>query len=759
MGKQAKRNDSRRKSTLVEARPQDHKAVPQGLGKPPRRILRDILLGIAVCVAFFSTLETVLRVTGIPSLRVNDDPYVGFSGLQPLFAVKDGTATTADSKLKYFNKIAFAVEKRPGTVRVFCFGGSTTYGHPFDGRTAFPRWLGEILAASTPGKNFEVLNAGGISYASYRIKPLVKEALNYQPDLVVILTGENEFLEWRTYTGLLDQGRTLVTMKSLLERVHIYRCLELWLKPLAQGCIKARDGHTDRGQDVVPPSVPPRQFETDRPQKTMLEDEVTTILDQSAGLERYRRDDEFSRGVVQHFTRNLGDILQMCRDAGVPVVLVEPVANLKDFSPFKSEHGTGLDKTAATRIEQDLESARHSIQQNEFDKALEILTASTEADPLYAMTHYLTGKALLGLGRRQEALESFVRAKDLDVCPLRAPSGVLHELRLAGREAAVPLIPFQELLSKMSVPGDDGSGIAGNERMLDHVHPTIQGHQLLAEAILQEMVERGIVRPNRRLSREDKDAIYTRVLKGLDQRLFALRDWNLAKTLYWSGKRDEARAALLRSVEFMDSHPEAHAMLGSFLLDDRNYERAVAEFEKAVALSNNKPALLYGLAIAYHASGRKDRAERTLRLLVDGGEPMAEAYCKLALIYLGSSRTEEAIHVLNSGLRKSPHSPPLLAGYGLAMCLSGKSLEGIPWMLNALEKEPGNPDYLHDLAMMYALTGQKDKALDALQTAVQNGYGEGSTLADDPVFESIRHDERFQEILARFGYKRALSQK
>ena len=133
-----------------------------------RGFFRDLMIGLVVCVVFFAALEAGLRIAGIPRAYDKEDPYVGFSALQPLFVVTDGKASTAVPKLKYFNPVSFTAEKKPGTFRIFCFGDSTAYGHPFDGRTAFPRWLGELLAACAPGKNFEVINAGGISYASYQ---------------------------------------------------------------------------------------------------------------------------------------------------------------------------------------------------------------------------------------------------------------------------------------------------------------------------------------------------------------------------------------------------------------------------------------------------------------------------------------------------------------------------------------------------------------------------------------------------------------
>lgn len=37
------------------------------------------------------------------------------------------------------------------------------------------------------------------------------------------------------------------------------------------------------------------------------------------------------------------------------------------------------------------------------------------------------------------------------------------------------------------------NGIPGSELFLDHVHPTIEGNRLLALAIVQEMIQEGMV--------------------------------------------------------------------------------------------------------------------------------------------------------------------------------------------------------------------------------------------------------------------------
>ena len=83
-------------------------------------------------------------------------------------------------------------------------GGSTTYGRPFDDATSFCGWLRELLPVADPSRQWELINAGGISYASYRVAALMEELADYQPDVFIVYSGQNEFLERRTYSGIIE---------------------------------------------------------------------------------------------------------------------------------------------------------------------------------------------------------------------------------------------------------------------------------------------------------------------------------------------------------------------------------------------------------------------------------------------------------------------------------------------------------------------------------------------------------------------------
>ena len=88
---------------------------------------------------------------------------------------------TAANKKDVFNVQAFSARKKANTYRIFCLGGSTTFGRPYDDRTSFAGWLRAFLAAADPSRTWEVINAGGISYASYRVAALMDELSRYEP--------------------------------------------------------------------------------------------------------------------------------------------------------------------------------------------------------------------------------------------------------------------------------------------------------------------------------------------------------------------------------------------------------------------------------------------------------------------------------------------------------------------------------------------------------------------------------------------------
>jgi len=161
-----------------------------------------------------------------------------------------------------------------------------------------------------------VINAGGVSYASYRVARLMRELSQYHPDLFIVYSGQNEFLEERSYGKLKQLPEWLLYGDTLLSNTRVYTALKQLLE------------YTGVMQQQAP-------------QRTELHAEVDEILNHTAGPTTYERNDELKQKILTHYRINLGRMARIARGAGADIIYIKPVVNLKDMSPFKSEHRQG----------------------------------------------------------------------------------------------------------------------------------------------------------------------------------------------------------------------------------------------------------------------------------------------------------------------------------------------------------------------------------------------------------------------------------
>ncbi|TXT20083.1 MAG: hypothetical protein FD138_4273, partial [Planctomycetota bacterium] len=412
------------------------------------------------------------------------------------------------AKSWYFNLQKFPVRKTARSYRIFCLGGSTTYGHPYDDQTSYVGWLRARLHDADPDRDWQVVNCGGISYASYRNCHLMQELAEYQPDLFVIYDGHNEFLEERTYGELKQPGTVMLAKELFVTRTRI-------------GTVLSRLA----GQGA------PAQ----RP--TVLSPEVDSILKSGIGPEQYHRDPDWQKSVVEHFRVSLDRDAQIARNAGAQLVLIKPASNMRSFSPFKSEPGRLLPAQAA-EWKQLIEDARTLRSQERFAEAAKQFTAAAKLDPQHALTQWEAGDALSLAGDLEAARPYFVRAIDEDVCPLRATTQIVSVIEEAARRNQLPLVDFEKLLDS-ELERTSGPRIPGDESFFDHVHPLIDNNRLIAWGLFDKLVKLRVVR-DQPSDEQLVQRVAQKVHRGIDPQKRALALINLSQVLLSAGKDEEA---------------------------------------------------------------------------------------------------------------------------------------------------------------------------------------------------------------------------
>lgn len=505
-----------------------------------RRLCWFRLAAILTGLLPFLLLEAALRFTDLGKPTSQHDPLAGFNRQQPLFERVGDVYQTARSREPFFCHQEFLAAKPVNGFRVFCFGGSTVYGHPYVADTGFPKWLELELAGCAPSRRIEVINCGGVSYASYRLQFIVREVLRYQPDLIVLATGENEFLEDRTYRP--------VKARSAFRRWLEDRAFSLRTVTLLRQVLRPVLGQTSTRP--VPAAGDPPGWR-----------EVETRLDERGGYASYHRDDAWRRQVVGQFEKAMRTMIGDCRAATVPLLLVTLGSNLRDCAPYKSEHRTDLTPEEESRWQAAFEAATQ-VEEKDLNAALALYHQAEVIDDQYALLAYRQARCLDRLGQVDRAREYYLRAKDKDVCPLRMLEEV-YQLQLAmAADTRTPLVDVRRLLESRSP-----HGIPGNNLYLDHVHPNIGGFQLIAQAIAWKVVEMGILPSAGPWPSEARRSVYRRQLQHLPANYFSngrrrvewLEDWARRQRLSGETLPKDARGFLHQGFRCLDFGDETKA--------------------------------------------------------------------------------------------------------------------------------------------------------------------------------------------------------
>jgi tetratricopeptide (TPR) repeat protein len=698
---------------------------------------RKIIMSVAVTVAFFVLLEGILALVGVRTEPFSGDPYVGFSSTSPLFIETKGEGgltemVTADNKLTLFNPQHFPLRKGDA-VRVFCVGGSTTFGRPYGDPTSFCGWLRELLPVADPSRRWEVVNAGGVSYASYRVALLMEELIKYQPDVFVVYSGHNEFLERRTYPQIIAMPKAVRGLGSVVSKTRIWTAMSTVARRVS-----------DR------PSAPVNNPE-------LLNEEVTTLLDNAVGPSAYTRDDELAGKILQHYRYNLSRMIDIAASVGAETVLITPASNLRDSRPFKSEHRPDLSEEDRRTIAGLLERAQAAHAQGRLDESLTEITVATALDPRHAQLAYLEGRLLIEAENRVAARAAFERARDEDVCPLRAPGRVAGIVREVASERGVLLVDFEALATSLAE-----DGIPGKESFLDHVHPTIEVHRRLAVAVLETMADGGLLRLSPGWGEKAVAEVARRVEDGIDPQAHALALTNLSKVIGWAGKLQESYRLAAQAVELFpdDSLIQYQAGLTAHLVGRK--EEAVARYRRAVELQPDADEPHGNLGVLLEESGRIDEAIHHFRLAIRfartpetatrNSRNLARALMVAGYQDYNRGEFGTALAKLTEAAEIAPGNPEILGRLGIAQLSAGRIGAAVSTFESALSVKPDDAALTNRLALALALDGKTDRAASSYARAMELDPG----VTDFPdnlyrVLDRMGRDDLVRQIRVLVG--------
>ena len=417
-----------------------------------RKLLLFRCLTVLLPFILLGSVEMALRLVSDKAV----DPFIDIAPFQMFEVVGTGNASRAriNHKLAYSaQNDYFSVHRPADTIRIFCVGGSACAGWPLPVEQTFSTYLQDYLEQAFPDQRVEVINVATHGLASYRVRSIFEELLEFDPTAIVVYSGNNEFLEERRYTAYDLKG--LVDRTSSLETVRWFRARFGGLQSELSGDELngiARTFFKKAQQQALELRSDPKQFEQ----------------------------------VKSHYRYSMECIASEAGEKGIPVLLCTVPVNLRDWIPLVSYNRLAGEERAEWQKSYNMGLRGFLNQKHEEGAAC--MAQAIELEPEHAESYFWMGR-LLEFSDREKALEYSQRACDLDYNPFRAISDFNDSLRsIANETPEVHLVDLAAAFTRESK-----NGIPGFDLFLDYVHPNTQGHLLVAEEVLGAMETQGLL--------------------------------------------------------------------------------------------------------------------------------------------------------------------------------------------------------------------------------------------------------------------------
>jgi eukaryotic-like serine/threonine-protein kinase len=212
----------------------------------------------------------------------------------------------------------------------------------------------------------------------------------------------------------------------------------------------------------------------------------------------------------------------------------------------------------------------------------------------------------------------------------------------------------------------------------------------------------------------------------------------------WTGAEREFR----RAIELNPNSATAHHWYGDYLSNMGRSDEGLRETKKAQELDPLSLIINTTLAKQLYLAGKNDQAVEQLRKVLDIDAKFAPARPLLEEVYAGMGKQKEAVAEREKILSLSG-SPELAASIEEDFSKGGYKGVLQSWLDGLTEISKYGYISPYSIAQAYMRMGEKEKTFSWLEKAYEEHDSGLVSLAVEPMFDPIRSDPRFKDLLRR----------
>jgi serine/threonine protein kinase/tetratricopeptide (TPR) repeat protein len=222
------------------------------------------------------------------------------------------------------------------------------------------------------------------------------------------------------------------------------------------------------------------------------------------------------------------------------------------------------------------------------------------------------------------------------------------------------------------------------------------------------------------------------------------------KVLYdldWAGAEREFK----RAIELNPGYATAHQWYALYLARIGRFNEALAEIKRAQELDPLSLIINTLVGYVFYESRRPDQAIEQLRQTLAMDPSFAFAHSVLGRTYTEKRMYPQAIAEFRTALKFAEENPQSIAGLGRAYAELGSQAEAQKILNELLARSKRDYFPAWAIATVYIGLGDKDRALQWLGKAVEERGEYVVWLKTDPVYDPLRSDPRFRDLLRRLN--------